>query len=227
MTPSVLFVLSSADQNLLGKQTGWYLPEAAHPYYVLLGHANIDFASLLGADPPVDKGSVETFKDDSLSTKFLNDNEVGSKLSKAKKLSDVSAKDYDAIFYVGGHGPVLDLPSSPVNAQLASDFWQQGKIVAAVCHGSAALVGARDEHGKSIFHGRSVTGFSDKEEEIMGLVLAVPFSLEGRLTYLGGKFEKADEPWAPKVVVDGRLITGQNPASATGVGEALLKALRK
>jgi len=223
--PSVLFVFTFANKNLSGGQTGWYLPEAAHPYYVLSPHASIDFASPAGPNPPVDEQSVEMFAEDEEASHFLQDEIVRSKLAKAKKLSEIQVKDYDAIFYVGGHGPVLDLAFDPVNARLASEFWQSGKIVSAVCHGPAALIGAVDANGKSIFLGKNFTGFSNKEEEAVDGVKQIPFLLEDKITELGGKYEKANELWQPKVVVDGRLITGQNPASATGIGEAILKAI--
>jgi len=224
--PSVLFVFTSANKKLSGAQTGWYLPEAAHPYYVLAPHVAIDFASPAGPNPPVDEKSVKMFAEDKESVKFLKDETVESKLAKAKKLSEVQVKDYDAVFYVGGQGPVLDLASDPLNAKMASEFWQSGKIVSAVCHGPAALVGAVDANNKSIFLGRSFTGFSNAEEEAVDGVKEIPFLLEDKITELGGKYEKADALWNPKIVVDGRLITGQNPASASGVGEAILKAVQ-
>ncbi|KAF9482438.1 ThiJ/PfpI [Pholiota conissans] len=223
--PSVLFVFTSADRTLTGNQTGWYLPEAAHPYWVLSPHANIDFASPKGPNPPIDEGSVKAFAKDEGSIKFLNDETVKAKFSSAKKLSEVDPKGYDAIFYVGGHGPVLDLASDPVNAQLIGKFWDAGKIVSAVCHGPAALVGAVDASGKSIFAGRKFTGFSDAEEVSVDKVKEIPFLLEDKIGELGGKYEKADQLWGAKVVVDGRLITGQNPASAEPIGHALLKAI--
>ncbi|KAK0486844.1 ThiJ/PfpI [Armillaria luteobubalina] len=224
--PSVLIVLTSADKNLVGGQTGYYLPEAAHPYYTLAPHVNIDFASPKGPNPPVDQGSVEAFKDDE-SVKFLTDETVRSKLANAKQLSTVNAKDYDAIFYVGGHGPVMDLPTDRANIKLASEFYQLGKIVGAVCHGPAALLNAVDAEGKPIYAGKEFTGFSNAEEEAVHKVDAIPFLLETEFTKRGGKFTKAAELWAPKVVVDGNLYTGQNPASAKPLGEVILKALQK
>ncbi|KAH8834764.1 class I glutamine amidotransferase-like protein [Flagelloscypha sp. PMI_526] len=224
MAPSVLFVLTSADTTLLGKKTGWFLPEAAHPYYVLAPHTSIDFAAPKGPNPPVDPTSVEMFKDDDESVKFLQDPIVKEKLENTKTLSEVKSSDYDAIFYVGGHGPVIDLASLPENAKLASEFFQSGKIVSAVCHGPAALVGAIDSSGQSIFKGKTFTGFSNVEDE--QFQEDIPFLLEDKITTLGGSYAKAD-PWQAKVVVDGSLITGQNPASAVGVGEAILKALQK
>ncbi|KZW03702.1 ThiJ/PfpI [Exidia glandulosa HHB12029] len=221
----VLFVYTSADKTLTGAQTGWYLPEAAHPYYVLAPHFEIDFAAPAGPNPPVDESSVKSFTDDE-STKFLVDPAVQSKFKNAKKLSEVNAADYAAIFYVGGHGPVLDLASDPVNAKLVSSFWQAGKIVSAVCHGPGALVQGVDASGKSIFAGRKAVSFTNVEEEQAGKVKDIPFLVESKIVELGGTFEKAPEPWGAKVIVDGKLITGQNPASAKGVGEALLTALK-
>jgi len=215
------------NKNLLGGPTGWYLPEAAHPYHVLSSHADIDFASLTGPNPPVDPESVKSFKDDQ-SVNFLNDETVQRKLANAKKLSDVSAADYDAVFIVGGHGPVIDLPENAVNIQLLTDFYQSGKITAAVCHGTAALVNVKDTQGNSIFAGgKKFTGFSNAEEQKVGGEKAIPFSLEDRITALGGTFEKADEVFGAKVVVDGNLYTGQNPASAAPLAQEILKALKK
>ncbi|QRV90971.1 chaperone protein HSP31 [Ceratobasidium sp. AG-Ba] len=224
MPSRILFVFTSANKTLTGAQTGWYLPEAAHPYYVLNETHSIDFAAPKGPNPEVDEGSVKMFTDDE-SVKFLQDPEVKEKFATAKELSEVDAKEYDAIFYVGGHGPMIDLPTDPVNIKLVEAFYNSGKLTTAVCHGPGALVGANDKSGKSIFSGRNATGFSDAEEEQVGKVKDVPFLLETRIKELGGKYTKAEENWGPKVVVDGHLITGQNPASAKGVGEAILKAL--
>ncbi|KAI0677070.1 ThiJ/PfpI [Trametes maxima] len=222
MPKRILFVFTSVNKTLTGAQTGWYLPEAAHPYNVLSPKYEIDFASPKGANPPIDEGSVQAFKDD---VKFIEDPIVKEKLANAKKLSDVNVADYDAIFYVGGHGPVIDLATDPVNVKLASEFFRAGKVTSAVCHGPAALTGATDADGASIFKGRKATGFSDLEEEQVGKVKDVPFLLETRIKEIGGLYEKAAEPWGAHVVRDGNLITGQNPASAHGVGEAIDKAL--
>ncbi|KAI0650259.1 ThiJ/PfpI [Trametes meyenii] len=222
MPKRILFVFTSVNKTLTGAQTGWYLPEAAHPYNVLSPKYEIDFASPKGANPPVDEGSVQAFKDD---VKFLEDATVKEKLANAKKLSDVNVADYDAVFYVGGHGPVIDLATDPVNVKLASEFFRAGKVTSAVCHGPAALTSATDANGVSIFKGRKATGFSDLEEEQVGKVKDIPFLLETRIKEIGGLYEKAGEPWGAHVVRDGNLITGQNPASAQGIGEAIDKAL--
>ncbi|KAI0326676.1 class I glutamine amidotransferase-like protein [Cubamyces sp. BRFM 1775] len=222
MPKRILFVFTSVDKTLKGAQTGWYLPEASHPYYILAPKYEIDFAAPKGANPPVDESSVQNFKDD---VKFLEDPTVKEKLANAKKLSEVKASDYDAIFYVGGHGPVIDLAVDPVNIELASEFFRSGKVTSAVCHGPAALVNATDANGEPIFKNRNATSFSDLEEAQVGKEKDIPFLVETRIKELGGRYEKAKDPWQAHVVRDGNLITGQNPASAAGIGEAIDKAL--
>ncbi|PAV20903.1 class I glutamine amidotransferase [Pyrrhoderma noxium] len=224
MSPKILFVFTSCDKTLTGHSTGWYLPEAAHPYYVLSKEFEIDFASPNGPNPPIDQGSVELFKDDE-SVAFLGDDVVKEKLSSAKRLADVQESDYDAIFYVGGHGPVLDLAVDPINIKLATEFYNKNKVVSAVCHGPAALVGVKGADGKSIFDGKEATGFSNVEEEQAGKVADVPFLLETRIGELGGKYVRSD-PWAPKVVSSGNLLTGQNPASAGPLAKVILEKLK-
>ncbi|KAJ7591992.1 class I glutamine amidotransferase-like protein [Mycena floridula] len=224
--PSILFVFTSADKNLLGKPTGYYLPEAAHPYHVLWPTCKIDFASPKGTFP-LDPTSVEAYSSDVECMEFLKNPTVESKFAEARKLSDVDADQYDVIFYPGGHGPVLDLPQDPFSIKLAESFYRSGKITAAVCHGTAALAGVTDSDGKSIFIGKKFTGFSNVEEESINAVKAVPFLLEDKIGALGGKYERADELWAVKVVVDGNLYTGQNPESAGPLAKVILAALNK
>ena len=127
--PSVLFILTSADKNLSGGPAGWYLPEAAHPYYILAPHATIDFASPQGPNSPLDPASIEPYKHEKPCAHFLVDEVVQSKLANAKKLVDVDVTEYDALFYVGGHGPVIDLAFDDVNAKLASDVSAKSCIV--------------------------------------------------------------------------------------------------
>ncbi|KIY73706.1 class I glutamine amidotransferase-like protein [Cylindrobasidium torrendii FP15055 ss-10] len=222
---SILFVYTSCDTGVNGKPTGWYLPEAAHPYYILAPHVNITFASPKGANPPVDEGSVKTFTDDE-SQKFLKDPEVKKLFENTKKISEVDAKDYDAIFYVGGHGPCIDLAVDEANIKLAGEFYQSGKITAAVCHGPAALANVVDAAGKSIFDGRQFTVFSNVEETQVDGFGIIPWSVEDKLKERGGKFVST-EPWGVKTVVDGNLYTGQNPASAGPLGKVILEALQK
>ncbi len=136
------------------------------------------------------------------------------------------ADQFDAIFFPGGHGPMYDLAFDETSQQLIAEFWGKGKVVAAVCHGPAALVNVKLADKTPLLQGKTVTGFSNEEEDIVQLSGAMPFLLETRLNEASsGKFVKAEAPFAEKVVVDGRLVTGQNPASAKGVGQAIIKAL--
>ncbi|KAI0711066.1 class I glutamine amidotransferase-like protein [Cerioporus squamosus] len=221
MPNRILFVLTSTEETLLGKPTGWYLPEAAHPYYVLAPKYEIDFASPKGPNPPVDKSSIEYFKQDA---GFLEDPVVKAKLANAKKLSEVDASDYDAIFYVGGHAPAIDLPEDPDNIRLANEFYRAGKITSAVCHGPAALVNVTDAQGVNIFKGRRATAISNVEEENFKTTKDVPFLVESRIKELGGEYS-CSAPGEACVVVDGNVMTGQNPASGKPLAEEIDKAL--
>ncbi|KAF2451758.1 class I glutamine amidotransferase-like protein [Karstenula rhodostoma CBS 690.94] len=226
MAPKILFVLTSHNKlGSLDKPTGWYLPELAHPYHVLHSKTDITVASPKGGEAPLDPASVEAAKDD-VSVDFLNNN--SSVWKTTQKLDDFIGKaaDFDAIFYVGGHGPMFDLVDSPTSQQLIREFWEAGKIVSAVCHAPAVFYNAKLSDGSLLVAGKEVTAFTNVEEEQAGLTDAVPFLPEDALQKAsGGKFVKAAEPWGEKLVVSGRLITGQNPASATAVGEAIAKAL--
>jgi len=225
MAPKVLFVLTSHDKmGDTGKPTGWYLPEFAHPYEVLADHVEVVVASPNGGAAPLDPSSVEAFKGDASATKFLNTKEALWK--NTHKLSDFlgHANDYEAIFFVGGHGPMFDLATDSTSHKLINEFWAHNKIVSAVCHGPAALAYVKLPSGQYLLSGQSVTGFSNAEEDQAGLSAAMPFMLEDQLnTASGGKFVKAAEAWGPKVVVSGggRIITGQNPASAGPIGQAI------
>ena len=167
-------------------------------------------------------------KDDKTSTEFLNSKEALWKST--EKLSKFTGRtqEFDAIFYVGGHGPMFDLATDQTSLQIIREFYEAGRVVSAVCHGPAAFVNAKLSNGKYMIDGAPVTGFSNTEEDSVGLMSAMPFSLEDELNKVSdGKFVKADEPWGEKVVVanGGKLITGQNPASAAGVGKAIYAAI--
>ena len=228
MAPKVLFVLSSHKElGNTGKTTGWYLPEFAHPYYKLEGKAEITIASPKGGEAPLDPSSVEQFKEDAESTKFLKEKE--SLWKNTEKLSTFLGKadQFDGIFYVGGHGPMYDLAIDSESQQLIKEFYESGKVVSAVCHGPAALVNVKLSDGTHLVKGQEVAAFTDAEEDQVGLSQAVPFLLESQLATHGAKIVKADA-WQPKVVTsgkNGKLITGQNPASAGPIGEAILAAL--
>ncbi|PKS07226.1 hypothetical protein jhhlp_005828 [Lomentospora prolificans] len=230
MAPKILIVLTSADKvKNSGKPTGWYLPELAHPWEVLHSKAELTYASPKGGEAPLDPASIEASKDDATSMNFIKEHK--SVYQNTKKLSDLVATagdDFDAVFYPGGHGPMYDLANDKDSIQIISDLYAKGKPVAAVCHGPVAFVNVNGSDKLPILKGKRVTGFSDAEEEIMELVDEMPFSLEQALNEKsGGKFEKASEVWAEKVIVQDNVITGQNPASAKGVAEALAKLLSK
>ncbi|APA09544.1 hypothetical protein SS1G_06318 [Sclerotinia sclerotiorum 1980 UF-70] len=228
--PKVLFVLTSHDKmGNSGKPTGWYLPEFAHPYDILAPHTEITIASVIGGASPLDPASIEASRDD-VSVNFLKTQE--SLWKNTVPLSDFVGKaaEFDAIFYVGGHGPMFDLAHNETSQKIISEFHSLNRVIAAVCHGPAALAYARISSGKYFLEDTPVTGFSNTEEENYGVIDFMPFELETALNEASnGKYEKAAGNFAAKVVVarDGKVITGQNPASASGVGEAILAELRK
>ncbi|KAF5261613.1 hypothetical protein FOXYS1_7687 [Fusarium oxysporum] len=226
--PKILVVLTSAGKvPKTGKQIGWYLPELAHPFHVLNPRAELVYATPKGGESPLDPVSVELFKDDPVCKDFLENHE--SVWKNTLKLSDVAgrASEFDAIFYPGGHGPMVDLVHDEHSKNLLRDFHSQEKVISAVCHGPAAFVNATTASGELILKGKQVTGFDDVGEEMFKFTEDMDFSLERRLGEAsGGKYVKAEEgPLAEKVVVDGKMITGQNPASSKGVAEEIAKAL--
>ncbi|PYH64983.1 type 1 glutamine amidotransferase domain-containing protein [Aspergillus vadensis CBS 113365] len=232
MAPKVLVVLTSHDHhNANNNPTGWFLPEFAHPWDVLHSKAELVIASPAGGKAPLDPGSIEMFKEDPVSQKFLKEQE--SLWTNTVKLSDVVSRvsEFDAIFYVGGHGPMYDLYSDKTSLALIQAFAVAKKPVAAVCHGPAVLVNATTPSGTALLKGAEVTGFSNTEEDQVQLSSIMPFMLEDELKRVGATYVKADQPWGEKVVVSqvaelgGAVITGQNPASATAVGKAILTAL--
>jgi putative intracellular protease/amidase len=201
------------------RPTGFFFPEIAHPFEELdkAGIA-VEFASPLGGRPPEDgfdgkdKGQV-TFRSD----------KAYRRLGRSRELAEVDVLDYDAVFFPGGLGPMIDITGNPAVQDVVLRAWNAGLIVSAVCHGPSAFLGVTIDGGKPLVQGRKLTCFSTVEED--GYARAdVPFDLEGALRDEGAVFEATDS-WQPKVVVDGRLITGQNPQSGTVVGKALAKAL--
>jgi len=221
----VLFIVTSHNKLLDGTPTGWYLPEAAHPWEVLAPHVDIDWASPKGGAAPIDPDSIELFKNDDVSQRFLNDQRAKKGFENTMMIHQVVPSQYKAIFYVGGHGPMFDLARDIDNITLATNYYRAHRgVLAAVCHGPAGLIGAKNEHNKPILAGQPVTAFSNEEEATVNKTDKVPFLLEDEIKKLGGHYVKADKPFGPKVVVaQNGIITGQNPASARGVGEEILK----
>ncbi|EAW14969.1 type 1 glutamine amidotransferase domain-containing protein [Aspergillus clavatus NRRL 1] len=233
MPPKVLIVLTSQDTIPANNHpTGWYLPEFAHPWEVLHDKTELVIASPKGGEAPLDPASVKASENDPVATKFLN--EQKSLWTNTEKLSDVLPKvsEFDAIFYVGGHGPMFDLHNDETSIALIEAFSEGRKTIAAVCHGPAALIKAKTRSGVPLLSAATVTGFSNAEEDQAQMSSVMPFMLEDELQKVTGhRYVKADEPWGEKVVLSKTagtattLITGQNPASATGVAKEILRAL--
>jgi putative intracellular protease/amidase len=224
----VLFVLTSHDQlGDTGVKTGFWIEEFAAPYYTLAeAGVTVDLASPKGGQPPIDPKSTEKDAQTEATRRFYEDDDLQHELSNTKKLSEVHADAYDAVFFPGGHGPLWDLATDKDSIRLIEDFAKQQKPVAAVCHGPAALMQAKGPDGEPLVKGKKVAGFTNTEEEAVQLTNVVPFLLEDRYQELGGIYSKADD-WQPYVVTDGLLITGQNPASSEPAAEVLLKMLKK
>jgi putative intracellular protease/amidase len=222
----ILMVLTSHDQlGNTGKPTGFWLEEFAAPYYVFKdAGAEITVASPKGGQPPIDPKSDEPSNQTEAMTRFKSDPAAQEVLANTLKLRDVSPNDYDTVFYPGGHGPMWDLTDDPTSIALIEAIYNAGKPVAAVCHAPAVLHRVTYE-GQPIVKGKRVTGFTNTEEEAVQLTNVVPFLVEDELKRLGGHYEKAGD-WESFVIVDGRLITGQNPASSTAAAQELLKVLR-
>lgn len=199
-------------------------PELAHPHHVLAPKAEIVTASPKGGIAPLDPNSVEMSKSDKSSIDFLNNHQHV--WEKTKPLSEFigRASEFDALFYPGGHGPMYDLVDDKDSIKLIEEFYKAGKPVAAVCHGPIVFLHAKID-GKPLVQGRRLTGFTNQEEDQVQLSEAMPLLLEDELKKAGAEFVSASQPWGEMVVVDGQIITGQNPASAKGVGEAIAKAI--
>ena len=222
----VLMVLTSHDQlGDTGQRTGFWLEEFAAPYYVLKdAGVDITIASPKGGAAPVDPKSDDPKADTPAMKRFRKDPEAQRALADTVKLSTASAGDYDAVFYPGGHGPLWDLAEDRDSIALIERLYAAGKPVAAVCHGPAVLRHAKAPDGTPLVRGKAVTAFANSEEAAVGLTTVVPFQVEDALKANGGKYSKAAD-WADYAVVDGNLITGQNPASSASTARALLKQL--
>src|SRR5580692_3817726 len=218
----IVMVLTSHDQlGDTGRKTGFWLEEFAAPYFVFRdAGVQLTLASPKGGQPPVDPKSDLSENQTPAMTRFKQDQAAQKALSQTVKLADVKAEDYDTVFYVGGHGPMWDLAESPVSIALLESFYNSGKPVALVCH-SPGVLHRVTYKGAPIVKGKRVTGFTNGEEEDVHLIDVVPFLVEDELKRLGGIFEKVPN-WQPFSIVDGRLITGQNPASSTSAAQALL-----
>lgn len=222
----ILMVLTSHDTlGNTGAKTGFWLEEFAAPYYAFKdAGAAITLASPLGGQPPLDPKSDDAGAQTASTTRFKADPAAQAALASTLKLNGVAAADFDAVFYPGGHGPLWDLAEDTVSIKLIETMLAAGKPVAAVCHAPAVLRHPKSASGASVVQGKGVTGFTNSEEAAVGLTAIVPFLVEDMLKKNGGNYSKGPD-WAPYVVTDGLLITGQNPASSEPVARALLQKL--
>ncbi len=223
--PKALFILTSHDKlGDTGKPTGFYWEELAAPYWILSDAGwQIELASIQGGKPPADPSSAE---DDAMTDdvrRLLADEAVMNKLENTTKVDDVEVSGCDIVFLPGGHGTMWDLPESKALGDLLGKAFDKGAVVGAVCHGPAGLLSARLSSGDPLVHGRRVAGFTNSEEDAVGLSDVVPFMLEDQLKAQGGKHQKGPD-WQPFAVADGKLVTGQNPASSAEVARLMLQA---
>jgi len=223
MKNKILFALTSHERKgNTGQPTGFYLPEAAHPWAVLKDAGfEIDFVSPKGGRPPMDGADLG----DATNRMFVEDPDVARKIGNTPTPSQLNSSEYAAIFFVGGHGTMWDFPDDQALARLAASIYEDGGVVGAVCHGPAALVNLKLANGQYLVKGKRVTAFTDDEERAVNLDRVVPFLLATRLRQQGADHVPAPN-WQANVIVDGRLVTGQNPASAEGVGREIARLLK-
>lgn len=224
---NILMVLTSHDQlGNTGHKTGFWLEEFAAPYYVFKdAGADITLASPKGGQPPIDPKSDDPGAQTDATRRFQGDPAAKAALASTLTLDQVKAEDFDAIFYPGGHGPLWDLAEDKRSVALIEQFDRAGKPVGAVCHAPAVFRHTRGADGEPLVKGKEVTGFTNSEEEAVQLTKVVPFLVEDMLKANGGRFTRGED-WASYVVVAGRLVTGQNPASSDAAAKALLKMLK-
>lgn len=223
----ILMVLTSHDRlGDTGERTGFWLEEFAAPYYVFRdAGAEITLASPRGGQPPLDPRSDDESAQTEATRRFRNDPEAQKALANTVKLSEIDPAQFDAVFYPGGHGPLWDLAEDADSIRVIETLAQAGRPVGAVCHGPAVLRHAKGPDGKPLVAGRKVTGFTNTEEQAVGLTDIVPFSVEDMLKENGATFTRGPD-WAAHAVTDGNLVTGQNPASSEEAARQLLALLQ-
>lgn len=222
----ILMVLTShGEMGDTGKKTGFWAEEFAAPYYELAdAGAEITLASPKGGQPPLDPKSNEPSFQTDLTHRFEADKEATAQLAATVRLDSVSQADFDTVFYPGGHGPLWDLAEDKYSIELIQSFIGAGKPVALVCHAPGVLRHVKTPDGKPLVEGKKVTGFTNSEEEAVGLTNVVPFLVEDELKAKGGLYSKGAD-WGSYVVRDGLLITGQNPASSAAAAKLLIDQL--
>lgn len=224
ITKPVLFVLTShGTKGSTGAATGYYLGEVTHPLAELQeGGIAVEFASIQGGEPPVDGLDLN----DAINARFWQDAGFRHQVAHTQRLADVDPSKYSAIFFAGGHGAMWDFPQSAAVLRVTRSIYEAGGVVGAVCHGPAALVNVTLSDGTSLVAGKRMAAFTDSEERAVQLEKVVPFLLARTLVEKGALHQPAPD-WNPQVVVDGRLVTGQNPQSASGVGAAMRDLLAR
>ncbi len=223
-----LMVITSHDRlGNTGRKTGFWLEELAAPYYAFKdAGADVTLASPKGGRPPLDPKSNEPEFRTKITRRFEEDVAAEAELDRTYRLDSVRQEDFDTVFYPGGHGPMWDLAEDPTSIRLIESFLAAGKPIAIVCHSTGALRHVRAPDGKLLVEGKEVTGFTNGEEEEVGLTEVVPFLVEDEMLKLGAIFSKKAN-WAVHVVRDGLLITGQNPHSSGHAAKALMAALKQ
>jgi putative intracellular protease/amidase len=255
MSPRAKLLVVLTSQDILptrpGTKTGWYLPELVHPYNALSPHVDMIFASPKGGEAPIDPYSIEDSKNDEESQKFLKEKDALWKNTERLEAMLDRIDEFVGIFFVGGHGrrfslfrrlsssikaanhvniAMFDLATNSTSHALVRKFYENGQIVSAVCHGPAALVNVKLSDGTYMVQDQDVTGFSNAEEDAYNFTSAMPFLLEDEMKKHGGKYCKADQPFGTKVVISGKhgkLVTGQNPPSASVIGKTLVEIIQK
>ena len=223
----ILIVLTSHSAlGNTGEKTGFWVEEFATPYYILAdAGADITIASPKGGQPPVDPKSEKADAQTPSTERFYKDTVLLDKVAHSLKLIDVKQKDYDAVFYPGGHGPMWDLATDKISIKLIEEFYNHQKPIAFVCHAPAALINTKAINGNPLVKGKNLTGFSNTEEVAVKLSEIVPFLLEDELKKQGAHYTKGND-WGSYAKQDGLLITGQNPASSEAVAKLLIQTLK-
>lgn len=226
--PRAVFILTShATLGESGKPTGFYWEELATPYWALCDAGwTVELASIQGGEPPADPGSAEGDAVNDDVRRFMADDAAMNRLRNTVPVDQLEVSGCDIVFLPGGHGTMWDLPDSKALGRLLAEAWDKGAVIGAVCHGPAGLLAARLGSGEHLLEGRRVAGFSNSEEDAVGLTDTVPFLLADRLSEAGATVEHGPD-WQPYALADGRLVTGQNPASSAEVARLMLKVADK
>jgi Putative intracellular protease/amidase len=227
MSKKILVVLTSVEKYPdLDRPTGLWLGEAVHfVHKVQAAGFKVDYVSPQGGYTPIDPHSLAADMASPIDWQWYHDKAFMNRLGATLKPDQVNPDDYIAIYYAGGHGVIWDFPDNTQLQALSRRIYEQGGVVSSVCHGAVGLLNIKLSDGELLIKGKKVTGFSNEEEELAGLTKHVPYLTETELVKRGAIYQKADAPWAPFAIADGRLITGQNPASGGSVAELVLKAI--